>query len=439
MESSLTRGTILIIDDNPTNLEVLYGTLDGNGYDILVEMDGNRGIEQVLRNPPDLILLDIMMPEINGFEICRILKENPRTRDIPIIFITAVFEVEDKIKGFQLGAVDYITKPFQKEEVLARIQMQMRLNQMSRELESKNRNLETKTAELSRLLEELRNTQLQLIQSEKMLGLGQLVAGVAHEINNPATFIYGNLVHCEEYIAEIVTLLQIYQECYPNPDEKVADFSENLDFDFLVEDLPKTMASMKSGVQRIRQIVTSLRNFAQLDRSDIQCVNLNEGLENVLIFLDHRLQLFSKDLTLEVIKNYGDLPEVECNARQMNQVFMNLLNNAIDALEKRGMEEEYHGIITIATQMINENIVEIRIKDNGIGISTEVKNRIFDPFFTTKPIGQGMGLGLSISHQIITQGHGGNLHCFSQLGEGTEFIINIPLRVERSRCLIHLQ
>ncbi|MGK7926686.1 MAG: response regulator [Spirulina sp.] len=432
MTTSLEPGTILIIDDNPTNLEVLYGALDGNGYEILVEMDGESGIDQVKTNPPDLILLDIMMPGIDGFETCRRLKADEISREIPIIFMTALADTEDKVKGLRLGAVDYITKPFHKEEILARIQVHLKLRQMSLELAQQNEKLEQRvqerTAKLSHALEDLRSAQLQLVQAEKMSSLGQLVAGVAHEINNPVNFIHGNIGHLKEYIESIISFLNLYQACYPEENAKIEDLREDLDVDFLIDDIPKIMASMKLGVKRIRQIVASLRNFSRLDEAEKKPVDIHEGIESTLLILHHRLKANPKHPEVEVIKNYGNLPPVECYAGQLNQVFMNILSNAVDALEEQAIKDRHQGQIIISTQSLEDRFVRIGIKDNGIGISEKTQNRIFDPFFTTKPVGKGTGLGLSISYKIITEGHHGRLYCQSQGGEGTEFIIEIPIQ-----------
>ncbi|GAB4279696.1 MAG: hypothetical protein Fur0025_07090 [Oscillatoriaceae cyanobacterium] len=284
--------------------------------------------------------------------------------------------------------------------------------------------------QLSQALQELQQTQTQLIQTEKMSSLGMLVAGVAHEINNPVTFIDGNVAHATTYFQDLLSLLTLYQTHYPKPHPQIARFAEDIDFEFLMEDLPKVLASMKIGAGRIREIVLSLRNFSRLDEAQMKPVDIHEGIDNTLLILHHRLS------EIQLVKNYGDLPLVECYPGQLNQVFMNILANAIDALDSQMNQ----GKITITTRMIhpeNKDILHknltstsaaISIKDNGPGMSDSVIKRLFDPFFTTKPVGKGTGLGLSISYQIIVEKHRGTLQCFSTPGEGAEFLIQIPIK-----------
>ena len=295
----------------------------------------------------------------------------------------------------------------------------------------------TKTAEiqtqrLEKTLNELQETQLQLIQTEKMSSLGQLVAGVAHEINNPVNFIYGNLSHVSEYTQQLLTLINLYKQEYPNPKLPIIAWSEEIDFEFIIEDLPQILASMKVGADRIRDIVLTLRNFSRLDEAEMKPVNIHEGIDSTLLLLQSAFKDKYNCPGIEVIKNYGNLPPVECYAGQLNQVFMNILSNAIDVLHKRNKEllpeeiEKSPSTITIQTQVVQENWVRISIKDNGMGMTEAVRSRIFDPFFTTKPVGAGTGLGLSLSYQIIVQKHGGRLRCISDIGAGAEFQIEIP-------------
>jgi PAS domain S-box-containing protein len=313
--------------------------------------------------------------------------------------------------------------------------------------------LKTQATELKTALDELKQAQLQLIQTEKMSSLGQLVAGVAHEINNPVTFISGNITHAEMYAHDLLELARLYDQHYPQPVPEIESHMEEIDFDFLKQDFPKLLNSMKIGASRIRQIVLSLKNFSRLDEAERKPVDIHEGIENTLLILQHRLKPEAGNIQL--VKEYGNLPLVECYPGQLNQVFMNLLNNAIDALEKSVPEPtSEHStthtptpsrhkprIIKISTEVVdrspskasnsdeseNSKSVVIRIADNGPGMPKDVKKRIFDPFFTTKPVGEGTGLGLSISYQIIIEKHGGKLECFSAPGNGTEFVVEIPL------------
>ncbi|MEO1374866.1 MAG: ATP-binding protein [Cyanobacteria bacterium J06635_10] len=279
--------------------------------------------------------------------------------------------------------------------------------------------------QLEETLEKLKQNQSHLIQTEKMSALGQMVAGVAHEINNPVSFVYGNISHAKEYIRDLLELVQLYQKEYPNATPAITKKIEAIELDFLQEDLPKMLDSMEIGAERIAEIVKSLRNFSRHDEAEFKAVDIHEGIDSTLIILANKLKNKKQRLAIEVIKEYQELPLVECYPNQLNQVFMNILSNAIDALE--GCEKE-NLQISIRTQMLEENSVEIKISDNGLGISQEVIENIFNPFFTTKPIGKGTGLGLSISHQIITEKHNGIISCNSILGEGTEFSITIPIQ-----------
>lgn len=279
--------------------------------------------------------------------------------------------------------------------------------------------------QLSKTLKELQNTQAQLIQTEKMSSLGQLVAGVAHEINNPANFIHANLNHASVYSQDILDLLKLYQQTYPNPTPEISDRTQDLDIEFLAEDLPKLMASMQVGTKRIRQIVLSLRNFSRLDEADMKFVDINEGLDNTLMILNHRLTATPNQPEIQIVKKYGDLPLVECYAGQLNQVFMNVLVNAIDAIEESLVKNE--GQIRIQTELTDEKQAIIQISDNGIGMSEEVKQRVFDYMFTTKPVGKGIGLGMAIAYQIVVDKHRGTIEVDSTPGCGTEFTIVIPL------------
>ena len=266
----------------------------------------------------------------------------------------------------------------------------------------------------------------------KMSSLGQLVAGVAHEINNPINFIYGNLVHVQNYVQDILNLVKLYQQHYPDPVAEIEAEADEIDLEFLQEDLLKILNSMGMGAERIRQIVLSLRNFSHTDQAESKAVDIHEGIESTVLILQHRLKATSERPAIELIRGYGQLPLVECYPGQLNQMFMNILANAIEALEESNANrsnqdlQKYPNRITIHTS-INDQWVKIAIVDNGPGIPESIRPRIFDPFFTTKPIGKGAGMGMSISYQIVTEKHGGKLECFSTVGEGTEFVIQIPI------------
>lgn len=296
-------------------------------------------------------------------------------------------------------------------------------------VEKRTQEINDKNKNLQQALEDLQTTQSQLIQSEKMSSLGQMVAGIAHEINNPITFIYGNVSHIHKYINDLLDLIAVYQQEYPNPSFTVQNKINEIDMDFLAEDLLKILDSMAVGSSRIRDIILGLRNFSRLDESDMKPVDIHEGINSTLMILQHRLEEESWRPKIEVIKEYTHLPQVSCYPGQLNQVFMNILSNAIDALEQSVFKSEttQNLRICIRTELVENHTVRILIADNGCGITEAVRHKIFDPFFTTKPVGSGTGLGLSISYKVVVDKHKGKLICNSTPGHLTEFVIEIPI------------
>jgi signal transduction histidine kinase len=310
----------------------------------------------------------------------------------------------------------------QNQQLQQEIQERQLVEDALRQSESQ---LKIQTQELEYTLQELRQTEAQLIQSEKMSSLGQMVGGIAHEINNPVGFIHANLTHAKDYTQDLLELIQLYQQYYPDAVSEIQTRIEEIDLEFLQEDLAQLIQSMKSGTERIKNIVQSLRTFSRLDEAELKEVNIHDGIDSTLMLLQNRLK--SQLPTIQVIKEYGHLPWVYCYGGQLNQVFMNLLNNAIDALEEPTHQPEK--IIRIQTETCDQNWVTIRISDNGHGMTEEICSKVFDPFFTTKPVGKGTGLGLSTSYQIIVENHGGQLQCHSVPQQGTEFVIQIPIRL----------
>ena len=478
---SWEKGVILIVDDNPNNLSFLFDFLTELGFKVLVARTGVSALQKAEYSPPDLILLDVVMPEVDGFETCRRLKANDSTKEIPIIFMTALNSTEDKVKAFSVGAVDYVTKPIQNEEVLARVKAHLSISRLSRKLQEQNAQMQQeifdrqqaqislrqlaeqlekrvaeRTAELSHTndllqeeveerqqmqdslyqsLKQLQQAQILLIQSEKMSALGRMLAGVAHEINNPVNFIYGNLDCVGQCTQDLLNILNLYQQHYPQPVAEIEKKAKAIELEFITKSLPKMLESMQLGGDRIRDIVRSLQLFSQQEGEEMQWINIHEGIDSTLMLLQNRLKRKPNLAPIEVIKEYDpSLTSVECCGGEINQVFMNILVNAIDAIEECSSPKTSEEIkanpyqIRICTEVSNRNTAIIRIFDSGVGIGEEVRNLIFDPFFSTKPLGKSIGIGLSISWHIIVERHGGILQCISTPGQGTEFAIELPIQ-----------
>ncbi|MEL6605149.1 MAG: response regulator [Cyanobacteria bacterium J06614_10] len=404
--------TVLVVDDNPTNLGLLCDVLDSHNYRVAVAQSGEAALESVEQVFPDLILLDVMMPGIDGFEACKRLKANPKTKEIPVLFMTALSDTVNKVQGLSLGAVDYIPKPFDQAEVIARIKVHL----------------------------SLRKAHASLIQKEKMAALGQLVAGIAHEINNPVNFIHGNLKPACEYAKALLDLTEVYESQGAMPAE-VAAFAEDIDLDFIRSDFLKLLSSMTTGTARISKIVQSLRTFSSLDESEYKEMDLHSGLESALLIMKSYFQARDDRPEIQIVRTYDKLPMVGCYPSEINQVFMNLLMNAIDTLDEKFSAKnpaprgafspaEENPVIRIETRYLGERVA-IRFSDTGMGIPPELHSKVFDQFFTTKPVGKGTGLGLSVSQAIVVDSHGGSLTFDSRVGKGTTFLIVLPLQAPR--------
>lgn len=444
--------TILLIDDRPLVGEVLRRKL-GSEKDIKFFYCSNPGesITMAIDCEPTVILLDLVMPDIDGLMVLRFLRAHPQTREIPVLVLSGKEEVSLKGEAFGAGASDYLIKFPDPIELIARIRYHskayinfLKQQEAYQELqllhESLEQRVEERTKELRQTVENLQMTQTQLIHAEKMSALGQLVAGVAHEINNPLQFIAGNIHHANQYTQDLLALVELYQKSNPEPSPAVKAFVREIDWEFICEDLPNLMSSLKGGVDRIQEISNDMRNFSRMDQGRRIQVDIHQGIESSLVILQHRL----KTNKIQVIKDYGNVPEIECCIGQLNQVFINLIGNAIDALEEANSSASKSAepsgrspqvnldsrvpTICIHTEIQNNSLV-IQITDNGPGVPAEIQGRLFEPFFTTKPMGKGTGLGLSISYQIIVEKHQGLFTCNSTLGEGTEFKIVLPLHL----------
>ncbi len=414
---------ILIVDDTVNNLRLLASILTQAGYPVRKALSGELALNSVALRLPDLILLDVTMPGLSGYEVCQRLKQNPATAAIPVLFISALDQPLDKVKAFEVGGVDYITKPFQNEEVLARIQHHLTIQQLQKDLAARNQALE-------QALAELQSTQAELIQQKKMLSLSSLVAGVAHEINNPLSFIQGNIPLARRYVGDLFQLLALYQAKQQEPEAEIVALLDELDLEFLQTDLVSLFQSLEVGATRIAAIVKALSHLHDPRAAEQQQLNLPESFQQLLVLLQHRLQAQGDRPAIQVLQVHDPLPPIVGSERLLNQVWLHLLTNAIDAIDERwqtGEPPTESPTIWVQTGLLTAEMVAIALRDNGSGMTAAVRDRIYDPFFTTKPQGKGAGLGLTTAYQTITTLHQGLITCQSEPGQGTEITVQLPL------------
>ncbi|MDL2356621.1 MAG: response regulator [Pseudomonadota bacterium] len=396
------KQTILVVDDTPANIGVLVDFLEENQLRVLVAQDGEEALERSRLMQPDLVLLDVMMPGIDGLETCRRLKQDSSTAQIPVIFMTALTDSDSVVAAFDAGGVDYVTKPIQIAEVLARIQTHLALRAMHSQLEVQNR-----------LLQQAND---RLLQAEKMASIGQLAAGVAHEINNPIGFVNSNMGTLQTYVATLFGVIDTYEQAAvaaPEVAARIAALKAAAEVDFIREDVDALMSESRDGLLRVKEIVQSLKDFSHVESSGFGPADLHRGIDSTLNIVGNEIKYKA-----QVVKQYGDLPMVMCAAPQLNQVFMNLLINAAHAIAVMG-------VITIRTGWAGQ-WVWIEISDTGSGMQPDTLQRIFEPFYTTKPVGTGTGLGLSVSYGIVKR-HGGRIDVHSELGKGSRFTVHLPV------------
>ncbi len=424
------ENTILIVDDDKFFLNFIHLVLKKQGYRVLIAGNGKDALGILEKETPDLIISDVMMPEMNGIELCKAVKSNPKKKDIYFLVLTSKSEVSEKIRLLDIGADDFLSKPVNNDELLAKVRASMRIRDLQRELKESNqrltqlnKKLQQTTQYLQKANREIKEAQSQLLQHEKMASIGQLAAGVAHEINNPIGFIYSNLSVLQDYIEDLLSFFKGYKALKQAVQTgqlkavlpafgELEKTEKEIDLDFIMDDFEKIVKESLDGAERVKVIVQDLKDFSHIDQAEVKYFNLNQGIESTLNIVWNEIKYKAK-----VIKEYGEIPEIRCFPMQLNQVFMNLLVNAAQAIEK-------NGLIKIKT-FAKKKRVFVQITDNGSGIPKENLHRIFDPFFTTKEVGKGTGLGLSTTYNIIKK-HKGEIRVESKVGTGTRFTIELP-------------
>lgn len=419
------KQSILIVDDNPHNLRLITDTISGIGYELRVALSGKAALESAITQPPDIILLDINMPEMDGFEVCKRLKSNEELKSIPVLFISALAETEDKVKAFKAGGVDYITKPIQGEEVIARVKTHLAMCKYQADIIEKN-------TILQKAIDDLHDTQDQLVHAEKMASLGTLTAGVAHEINNPINYIKTSVHALSEDMRDMLKLLNIYDEYCPsctNSDNQnqIISTKNEIDYKILIEEIPNLIKHIAIGIERTEEIVNSLRIYSRPEGDEKIPTNVHDVLDSTLIMIRNR---YKKQATIK--KEFSETPQILAQPGRLIQVFSNIICNAVDAIIEGPVEAE--PLITISSSVEereNGEYVMVRVIDNGPGMESDIKDRIFDPFFTTKDVGKGVGLGMSISYSIIRD-HLGVIEVESIPGIGTTVSVYLPVYQEPS-------
>lgn len=415
--NKIEKQRILIVDDNTNNLKVLSKILIHAGFEIAIANNGEQAIEQIEYAVPALIILDVMMPGLDRFETCKKLKENPATQEIPIIFMTALSETSNKVKGLSVGAVDYITKPFEAPEVVARVQLHLQLRELTQNLHDKNQ-------ELSTTIEQLKTAQKQIVAREKLASLGTLTAGVAHELRNPLNFVKNYAEGSLELLEELGVELNNQARNLPAP---VFSYIQEI-----VQDIRENAESITRHGERAENIILSMLQHARTDTGPEQYTNINDILDQALKLTYHSLRAKDESFVVSVETNYDEeISPLKLVASDMCRAFINIIDNGCYALREKSkvMADEFHPKLTIQTFNLEE-VIEIHIEDNGTGVPEEIIDQIFNPFFTTKPVGEGTGLGLSLTHDIIVEQHQGELEIQTKAGLYTKFIIKLTKNVK---------
>jgi len=407
-----------IVGDAVT-VEVVQELLGREGHQVRVAPDGKEGLDLAREFSPDVIICDGTSPQINFLELCRLVKADRELASAYFIVLTTADRFEES-QELDAPFDDFLFKPIVKQELLGRVRASKRARELRAQLD-----LTQQALELSRD---------RMLQSEKMSSLGELVSGIAHEINNPITFIYSNLTHVRSYATDLIELLRLYQKELVNPGSEILQKQQDMDVEFVLDDLLKIVSSIRTGSDRIRQLILSLQDFSRSDRSGWQLFDVSDGLENTLLLLQHRLPAREGRRDIKVMKEFGNLPQIECYAGLLNQAFLNIINHAIDTLEDSAQELEelesiqFKPVILISTQVVDAQRIRIEIADNDMAISKDITAQISDPFLVAKPAEPTISLELALSYRIIVEQHKGELKCFSEPGKGTIFRIEIPLR-----------